>query len=349
MRAVAQSGYGDPADVLSVRELPPPAVEAHEVLVRVRAASVHPDVWHVVTGLPGVLRLMGSGVRRPSPRIPGTDMAGEVESVGARVTRFRPGDQVFGETIAGMQWRNGGAYAEYVAVAEDALAVKPANVTFEQAATVPTAGLITLQNLPDLGLRGAGQRVLVNGAGGGVGAMAIQLARASGAHVTAVDHTRKLDLLRTLGADRVVDYTTEDVTRSGHRFDVVFDVVGNHPFSAYRRVLASDGIYVLIGHDHFGTQGRRWLGSIPRMFVLMARSMVERRLPRPPFAAPDRRESMDRFHELLADGTLDPVVDRTFPLDQVPDALALLASGRALGRIVITPLTGAGPLIEVPR
>jgi len=337
MRAVVQAGYGDPADVLAVRAVPTPAVGDDEVRVRVRAASVHPDVWHVVTGLPWVLRLMGSGVRRPTPPIPGTDLAGEVESVGARVTRFRPGDEVFGETITGMQWRNGAAYAEYVTVAQDALAEKPAKVTFAQAATVPTAGLITWQNLPDLGLRGAGQRVLVNGAGGGVGAMAIQLARSSGAHVTAVDHTRKLDLLRTLGADRVVDHTTDDITDRDGEFDLVFDVVGNRPFAAYRRVLATGGIYVLIGHDHFGTHGRRWLGSIPRMFGLMARSTVDRRLPRPPFAAPDRRESMGRFHGLLADGTLDPVVDRTFPLDQVPDALALLAAGRALGRIVITP------------
>ncbi len=337
MRAVVQAGYGDPAEVLAVRTVRTPTVGDDEVRVRVRAASVHPDVWHVVTGLPRVLRGMGSGVRRPTPRIPGTDMAGEVESVGARVTRFGPGDAVFGETITGMQWRNGAAYAEYLTVAQDALAKKPANVTFEQAATVPTAGLIALTNLPDLEARGAGQRVLVNGAGGGVGAIAIQLARSSGAHVTAVDHTRKLDLLRTLGADRVVDHTTDDITRSGHQFDVVFDVVGNHPFSAYRRVLATDGTYVLIGHDHFGTQGRRWLGSIPRMFVLMARSTVDRRLPRPPFATPGRREAMDRFHDLLADATLAPVVDRTFTLDQVPDALALLASGRALGRIVITP------------
>jgi NADPH:quinone reductase-like Zn-dependent oxidoreductase len=337
MRAAVQTGYGDPAAVLAVQELPAPVAGDEEVLVRVRAASVHPDVWHVVTGLPRVLRLMGSGVRGPRPRVPGTDMAGLVESVGASVTRFRPGDEVFGETIVGMQWRNGGAYAEYVAVAQDALAVKPANVTFEQAATVPTAGLITLQNLPDLRLRGAAQRVLVNGAGGGVGTMAIQLARSSGAHVTAVDHTRKLELLRALGADRVVDHTTDDITRSDSEFDVVFDVVGNHSFSAYRRVLATDGTYVLIGHDHFGTQGRRWLGSIPRMFVLMARSAVDRRLPRPPFAAPDRRASMDRFHDLLEDGTLNPVVDRAFTLDQVPDALAHLASGRALGRIVIVP------------
>jgi NADPH:quinone reductase-like Zn-dependent oxidoreductase len=336
MRAVVQTGYGKPSEVLEVRELDPPPVGDDEVLVRVRAASVHPDVWHVVTGLPRVLRMMGSGLRRPRDVVPGTDMAGQVESVGSRATRFRPGDEVFGETRLGMQWRNGGAYAEYVAVKEAALASKPANITFQQAATVPTAGLITLQNLPDLG-RSSGRRVLINGAGGGVGGLAIQLARSSGAHVTAVDHTRKLDLLRTLGADQVVDYTRDDITHGDERYDLVFDVVGNHPFSAYRRVLAIDGTYMLIGHDRFGTQGRRWVGSIPKLFALMARSTVERRLPRPAFKQRDRRQSMAHLHDLLVEGALTPVVDRAFPFAQVPDAIALLASGRALGRIVIVP------------
>jgi NADPH:quinone reductase-like Zn-dependent oxidoreductase len=336
MRAVVQTGYGGPSKVLEVREVDKPCAADGEVLVRVRAASVHPDVWHVVTGLPRVLRLMGSGLRRPKDAVPGTDIAGQVESVGAGVTQFRPGDEVFGETILGMQWRNGGAYAEYVALAEDSLALKPPEVTFEQAATVPTAGLIALHNLPERGRR-AGQRVLVNGAGGGVGAVAVQLAKSWGAVVTAVDHPRKLDLLRTLGADVVVDYTADDVTRSGERYDLVFDVVGNHPFSAYRHVLADDGSYMLIGHDHFGTQGRRWLGSIPRMFRLMARSTVDRRLPRGPFKPPDRVESMARLRALLADGALTPVVARAFALEQTPDAIALLASGQAVGRIVIVP------------
>lgn len=342
MRAVVQSGYGDPSAVLQVREVAAPVAAADEVLVRMRAASVHPDVWHVVTGLPRILRLMGSGLRGPEQPIPGTDMAGQVESVGSAVTRFRPGDEVFGETILGMQWCNGGAFAEYVAVPEESLALKPANVTFEQAATVPTAGLIALQNLPDLKRWAPVPRVLVIGAGGGVGAIAIQLARAAGAHVTAVDHARKLDLLVRLGADRVVDYTTYRITRNGlhregDRFDLIFDVVGNHPFPAYDRVLTADGTYVLIGHDHFGTRGRRWLGSIPRMFSLMARSTVEPRLPRPTSERPDRRSSMDLLRDRLEDGVLTPIVDRTFPLDQVPEALALLASGQALGRIVIVP------------
>lgn len=337
MRAVVQVGYGDPSEVLQVRQVDRPSVAADEVLVRVRAASVHPDVWHVVAGFPRVLRLMGSGLRRPTPVVPGTDIAGEVVEVGERVTRFEPGDAVLGETIAGMQWRNGGAYAEYVAVAEDALVPKPPDVTFEQAATVPTSGLITLYNLPDLEGRPAGWRVLVNGAGGGVGAIAVQVTRAAGAHVTAVDHTRKLDLLRTLGADEVLDYTTDDVTRADRPYDLVVDVVGNHPVSAYRPVLATDGTYVLIGHDHFGGQGRGWLGSIPKMVGLMARSIVDRRLPTPSLDGPDRARALQRLADLLEQRDLAPVVARTFPLEQVADAITLLASGRALGRIVVVP------------
>lgn len=337
MRAVVQTGYGDPSEVLHVREVARPSPGDSEVLIRVRAASVHPDVWHVITGRPRVLRLMGAGVRRPKVAVPGTDAAGVVEAVGSSVTRFEAGDEVFGETIPGMQWRNGGAYAEYVTAAADALAPKPANVTFEQAATVPTAGIIALHNLPDPETPAGGRRVLVNGAGGGVGAIALQVASAAGAEVTAVDHTRKLDLLRRLGADRVIDYTTDDVTRTDGSYGLVFDVVGNHPFAAYRRVLAPDGTYVLIGHDRFGTQGRGWLGSIPTMFGLMARSTVERRLPAPRFDGPDRERSMARLHDLVAREVLTPVVARTFPLEEAADAITMLASERAIGRVVIVP------------
>lgn len=337
MRAVVQTGYGEPSAVLAVREVECPDVAPDQVLVRVRAASVHPDVWHVVAGQPAVLRLMGGGVRRPTDIVPGTDMAGVVESVGSQVTRFRPGDPVFGETIVGLQWRNGGAYAEYVAVTEDALAPKPADVSFEQAATVPTAGLIVLQNLPDLSQWTPGRRVLVNGAGGGVGAMALQLATAHGAEVTAVDHAAKLDLLRTLGADRVIDYTTEDFTAGGERYDLIFDIPGNHPFSACRRVLTPEGTYVLIGHDRFGAGGHHWLGSIPRVLGLLARSLVTPQLPGPDFSRPDRRAAMATLASLLETGQLTPVVDRVFPLEEVAGALALLASGTARGRIVLVP------------
>jgi NADPH:quinone reductase-like Zn-dependent oxidoreductase len=254
MKAVIQDKYGSP-DALELREIDEPPIEDDEVLVRVRAASVHPDVWHVVTGLPYLLRLMGAGLLKPKNRIPGTDMAGHVEAVGKNVKEFRPGDEVFGETLRGLQWHNGGAYAEYVAVPEDMLALKPANVTFEQAASVPTTGYIVLMNLRGKAQVKPGQKVLINGAGGGVGTLALQIAKAHGATVTAVDSTEKLDMLRSLGADQVIDYTQEDFTRRDERFDLIFDIPGNHSFSDCRRVLTPEGVYVLIGHDHFGQQG----------------------------------------------------------------------------------------------
>src|SRR5712692_11815176 len=243
MKAIVQEKYGSP-DNLELREVDKPAPGDDEVLVRVRAASVHPDVWHVVTGRPYVLRLMGAGVFKPKNPIPGTDMSGIVESVGKSVTQFRPGDSVFGETIVAQQWTNGGAFAEYVSVRQDLLALKPDNITFEQAASVPTSGYIALQNLRDPSRLRPGQTVLINGAGGGVGALTVQLAKAYGAHVTAVDSTRKLGMLRSLGADEVIGFTEEDFTQLGVRYDLIFDVPGNQSLSACRRALKPDGRYV---------------------------------------------------------------------------------------------------------
>ena len=239
MKAIVQHRYGS-VDDLALSEVPRPEPAADEVLVRVRAASVHPDVWHVVAGRPAVLRLMGSGVRRPRERVPGTDVAGVVESVGSAVTRFEPGDEVFGETIRGVQWRNGGAFAEYATAPEEGLALKPSGVSFEEAAAVPTVGLIALNNLPRRRVP-SGSRVLVNGAAGGVGAIAVQLAKSYGAEVTGVDHASKLALVRSLGADRVIDYTSEDFTRAGEQWDLIFDVPGNHSFKAIRRALDPRG------------------------------------------------------------------------------------------------------------
>ncbi|GAA0824083.1 NAD(P)-dependent alcohol dehydrogenase [Streptosporangium amethystogenes subsp. fukuiense] len=334
MKAVVQDAYGSP-EVLELREIDKPVVKEDEVLVRVRAASVHPDVWHVVSGRPYVLRLMGAGLLRPKNRVPGTDVAGQVESVGKNVTRFRPGDEVFGETIRGNQWKNGGAFAEYVSVSQDALASKPGNVTFEQAAAVPTSGLIALQNLPEGRLR-PGQSVLVNGAGGGVGSFAVQLAKAYGATVTGVDDKAKLDMVRSLGADRVIDHTREDFTRSGERYDLIFDVPGNHSFSDCRHALTPEGTYVLIGHDRFGDVGGRWLGSLPHFFKLMALSVFRSQLPTPSSSTPSRQDSMAVLRELLETGKLTPVIDRTYPLGEVPEAIRRLTGGRAQGKIVIT-------------
>lgn len=337
MRAVVQSGYGEPSQVLSTDEVPRPQPARDEVLVEVAAASVHPDVWHVITGRPWVLRAMGPGLRRPKNTIPGTDMAGVVVAVGTEVTGFAPGDEVFGETLRDNQWNNGGTWAELVAAPADALTHLPAGVDPVAAATVPTAGLIVLQNLMGLDHIGAGSRVLVNGAAGGVGSMALQVLRARGAHVTGVDHTDRLEFMRELGADEVIDYTTTDASASGGPYDLVFDIPGNHPISAWRRVLPAHGTYVLIGHDAFGAEGRRVLGSIPRMLGLMARGLLDPRLRRDePFATIDRGEGMRDLADLLTRGELTPVVGRRFELEEAVDALRLLEAGTT-GRVALVP------------
>ena len=328
-----QESYGA-VDALHVREVERPEPADDEVLIRVRAASVHPDVWHVVAGEPLVLRLMGSGVRRPKEQVPGTDVAGVVESVGRDVTRFRAGDEVFGETIRGQQWRNGGAFAEYAVAPEEGIAHKPSGIGFAEAAAVPTAGLITLANLPRRRVS-PGDRVLVNGAAGGVGSIAVQLAKAYGAHVTGVDEGPRLDLVRSLGADEVIDYTRSDYTRSGERWDLVFDVPGNHRFAETRRALEPGGAYVLIGHDAFGAGGHRWLGSIPRLLGLVARSAVVPELRGGSFRPPDKRGSMALLAGMLETGELRTVIDRTFPLSQAAEAMQHLIHGRPLGRVVL--------------
>ncbi len=335
MKAIVQPAYGS-ADVLELRDVPMPAIADDEVLVRVHAASVHADVWHVVSGNPYVLRVMGAGLRRPRNPVPGTDVAGQAVSVGIGVTRFHPGQAVFGETLRGHHWRHGGAFAEYAVAPEEALAHKPANVTFEQAAAVPTSGLIALRAVrDDAGVR-ARQRVLVNGAGGGVGSLALQIAKAYGAIVTAVDDGGKLDLLRSLGADHVIDYRREDFTAGDERYDAIVDIPGNHALSKCRRALLEDGIYVLVGHDHYGANGKRVLGSLPRMLRLMALTPFTRQLPRMNFSLPPKRESMSVLARMLEVGAVTPAVDRTFSLADVPDALRHLQRSDVRGKVVIT-------------
>jgi NADPH:quinone reductase-like Zn-dependent oxidoreductase len=336
MKAIVQDDYGSPDDVLELRQIDKPVVGDDEVLVRVHAASVHPDVWHVVRGLPYVLRLMGAGLLKPKNSIPGTDVAGHVESVGKNVAHFKPGDEVFGETIKGYQWTNGGAYAEYVSVPEGSLALKPANITFKQAAAVPTSGLITLLNLPNEGRLQSGQRVLVNGAGGGVGALAVQIAKAYGAEVTGVDNTKKLEMVRSIGADHVIDYTQEDFTKSSERYDLIFDIPGNHPFSDCRRALTPDGKYVLIGHDRFGQGAGRWFGSVPRVLKLVALSPFVSQIPSPNFSMPDKKNQMAVLKELIEAGKITPVIDRTYSLSEVPEAIRYLEAGHAQGKVIIT-------------
>jgi len=340
MKAIVQDRYGSPAD-LELRDVPMPAVHEDEVLVRVRAASLHPDVWHVVTGWPHVLRLMGAGLSRPKNPIPGTDMAGIVESVGKRVTRLRQGDQVFGETRATHQWINGGALAEYVSVRHDLLALKPGNVTFEQAAAVPTSGFIALLNLRGGSLLRPGQQVLVNGAGGGVGALALEIAKAHGACVTAVDSPSKLSMLRALGADRVIDFTKEDFTEGGARYDFIFDVPGNHTIGACRRALKRDGKYVLIGHEGFGASGLRALGLVPRFLKLILWSLFAKQLRLGRSSVPTKQDAIAVLRELLEAGKIRPIIDRTYPLSEFREAFRHMIEDEPVGKVIITP-TAAG-------
>lgn len=340
MKAVVQERYGS-SDDLELREVDAPVAGDDEVVVRVQAASIHPDVWHVVVGRPYVLRLMGAGFSKPKNPIPGTDMAGIVESAGKNVTRLRPGDPVFGETIVGHPWVHGGAFAEYVSVRQDLLALKPATVTFEQAASVPTSGLIALQNLRDLSRWPTGRRVLINGAGGGVGTLALQMTKAHGAHVTAVDSARKLDMLRRLGADEVVDYSREDFTGRGVRYDLVFDVPGNRPFSACRRALTPDGRYVPIGHEGFGASGKRVFGLIPHFLKLMAMSRFVKQLRGPGLPMPTKREAIAVLRDLLESGKITPVIDSTFPLAEVREAFRHMIEDETRGKVILTPSVSA--------
>lgn len=335
MKAVYQTKYGSPDD-LEIREVEEPVAGADEVVVRVRAASVHPDVWHVVVGRPFILRLMGRGLLRPKNPIPGTDMAGVVESAGARVTRFRPGDGVFGDTVD-FAWANGGAYAETVAVPQDWLASKPDNVTFEQAASVPASGFIILQNLREPSELRSGRRVLINGAGGGVGSLALQLAKAHGAHVTAVDTTGKQSLLRSLGADEVIDFTQEDFTRSGARYHLIVDVPGQRPLSAFRRILEPDGRYVPIGHQNFDPRKRRFFGLVPHFLLVTFRARVDKQLQGPKVPLPARKEVMANLAELLEAGKITPPIDSTYPLEDAGRAIRHMAEDELLGKVIITP------------
>lgn len=334
MKAIVQTSYGEPSQVLHEREVPRPDAGPGEVLIKVYATSVHADVWHAVTGLPYVLRLMGSGVRAPTVQIPGTDLAGVIEAVGEGVTQFSPGDKVFGEVTPTNQWRNGGCMAEFAAVPAERLAAMPRGITFNEAASIPTAALIALTNLRDQGRVQAGQSVLINGAGGGVGVYAVQLAKAYGARVTAVDSVEKSALLLSLGADRVLDYAVDDFTTMGERYDLILDVVSVRPFSEIRRALHPDGTFVLIGHDQYGRSGHSILGSMGRMLPLMAASPFRRQLPgvRP---GPSREENLATLVRLLEEGKLRPVVDRTYGLGDTVEAMKYLVTGAAQGRIII--------------
>ncbi|MEU4495651.1 NAD(P)-dependent alcohol dehydrogenase [Streptomyces sp. NPDC023998] len=323
MKAIVQDRYGSP-DVLELREVDKPAVADHEVLVRVHAAAVNARDWHLVRGDPYLARLV-LGVRRPKTKIRGTDFAGRVEAVGKDVTRFRPGDEVFGEAD--------GAFAEYVSASDDVLEPKPANLTFEQAAVVPLAGNTALMGLRDLARVQPGQKVLVNGASGGVGTFAVQIAKSFGAEVTGVCSTRNMDLVRSIGADHVIDYTREDFTRSGRQYDVVLDLVGNRSLTECRRALTPAGTLVLSGG------GTSEGGSLVGPMGLILRGQALSRFVRHRLlvlTATPNKENLAALRELAESGEVAPVIDRTFPLSEVPEAIAYLEVEHARAKVVIT-------------
>jgi len=323
MKAIVNHVYGPPA-VLQLEDVDTPVIRNDEVLVRVLAAAVNPGDWDVLHGTPYVLRLM-TGLRRPRNKVLGLAIAGRVEAVGSNVSEFRPGDAVY----AGI---GKGGFAEYVCVPAVALAPKPSNVTFEQAAAVPVAGVTALQALRDIGRVQPGQKVLINGASGGVGAFAVQIAKTLGADVTGVCSTANVDLVRSIGADQVIDYTHEDFTRNGQQYDLIFDNVGNRTLSELRRALAPRG--TLIPNSNKGNG--RWLGGFLRRAVqaLVVSPFVSQRLR--PFAATDKREDLVVLTGLIESGTVTPVIDTTYPLTEVAEALSHYGAGHARGKVIIT-------------
>jgi NADPH:quinone reductase-like Zn-dependent oxidoreductase len=318
---LAHDGYGSPDD-LELRDVERPPLDDDGVLVRVRAASVNPYDWHLMRGEPYLVR-MSEGLRRPKRAVRGVDMAGEVEAVGANVTGLRPGDEVFG-------WGRWGSLAEYDRAGEHSCVPKPARLSFEQAAAMPMAGCTAVQALRDKGKVQPGQRVLINGAAGGVGTFAVQIAKALGADVTGVCSTGNVDLVRSLGADRVVDYTVEDFTRSGQRYDLILDLVANRSLRELRRVLTPKGAVVLSGagsHRRLGPIGQLLGGVVFSWFV------GQRFLP---FLATMQKDDLIFLGELVDAGKLTPVVDRTYPLSEAPEAIRHLETGHARGKVVVT-------------
>jgi NADPH:quinone reductase-like Zn-dependent oxidoreductase len=322
MKAMIRDTYGPP-DVLELRDIDIPEIADDEVLVHVHAAGVGRDVWHVMTGLPYPIRIAGYGFRAPKNPVIGSDVAGVVEAVGKNVTRFQPGDEVFGI--------GKGSYAEYVCAREDKLANKPVNLSFEQAAVVAIMGSTALQALRDHGKVLPDQEVLIIGASGGVGTYAVQIAKAFGAHVSGVCSTQKVEMVRSIGADHVIDYTQEDFAEGDQRYDLILDIGGNSSLSRLRRALASRGTLVIVG----GEGGGRWLGGTDRQLrAMMLSPFVGQKLGT--FVNKENHEDMLVLKELIEAGKVTPIIDRTYPLAEVPEAIRYLEEGHARGKVVIS-------------
>ncbi len=341
MQAIVYDRYGGP-EVLHLAEVARPTIADDEVLVRVRAAGIARGDWHVMTGRPYLVRVMGFGLRRPKQRVRGQDLAGTVESVGAAVTAFKPGDEVYG-------WGRG-AYAEYAAAKASDLVRKPAGLSFEQAATVGISGMTAIQAVRDVGKVKPGTSVLVTGAGGGVGSFAVQIACAFGGTVTGASRATKHDLVRSLGASDVIDTESVDLTRMGRQWDVIIDTAGRRPLRRIRKALTPDGTLVLIG----GEGGDRWMGGFDRHFRAMALSRFVRQDLKM-LAAAERGEDLVALNELIEAGKLTPIIDRVYPLAEAADAMRHLESGRVAGKLVLPSRAdrqlrcvgpGSGPIVE---
>jgi NADPH:quinone reductase and related Zn-dependent oxidoreductases len=324
MKAIVYCDYG--VANLKLQEIEKPSPNDDQILVKVRAASINPYDWHFVEGTPKIMRMMGVGLRKPKDTRVGVDFAGTVEAVGKNVTQFKPGDDVFGG--------RGGAFAEYVCRrAEGAVALKPANITFEQAAAVNIAGITALQGLRDKGKVQPGQKVLINGASGGVGTFAVQIAKSFGAEVTGVCSTRNADLVRSLGADHVIDYTKEDFAKGAERYDVILDNVPNHSLSECRRILTANGKYVMIGGG--GPNDNRWIGPFGRVIhTLILSPFINQKMGM--MMADANHNDLTILADMMQSGKLKPVIDRTYKLEQVPDAIRYVEEGHARGKVVIT-------------
>lgn len=326
MKAIVQDAYGPP-EVLHLGEVNRPVAGDDEVLVRVHAAGVDPGVWHLTAGEPYLVRLMGLGLRAPKAHVPGNDVAGRVEAVGANVRQFQPGDGVYGRKPAG-----DGSFAEYVAVPAGRLAPKPANLTFAQAAAVPVSGVTALQGLRDKGRVLPGQKVLVIGAGGGVGTFAVQLAKSFGAEVAGVCGPAKVDLVRSIGADHVIDRSSEDFGDGTRYYDLILDTAGRRSLQELRRALTRRGTLVIVG----GEGGDRWLGGFDRQMVRAPAVSLFASQKLQALNAKVQTRDLEVLGRLIEAGKVTPVIDRTYPLAEAPEALRYVHEGRARGKVVVT-------------
>ena len=322
MKAIVQDRYGS-VDVLELRDVEKPQPGDDELLIRVHAAGIDPGVWHLMTGLPYLVRVMGFGFRKPKVRIRGMDAAGTVEAAGRNVSQLKQGDLVYGTCD--------GSFAEYACAKAERVAPKPSNLSFEQAAAVPVSGMTALNGLRDAGKIQPEQKVLIIGAAGGVGTYAVQLAKAFGGVVTGVCSTSKAELVRAIGAEEVIDYTREDFTDGAHQFDLILDTAGRRPLSHLRRALTPQGTLVIVG----GEGGDRWLGGFQRQIFAPLRSLLtEQKLLG--LMSKERQQDLLTLKDLIEAGKLKPVIDRTFPLSEAPQAIGYLEQGHARGKVVLT-------------